>query len=195
MDYPSLNLLIAMKSKSALTLAFLLSLQAAVPAFAQNYHQSYGTSRVVNQHQTGLYEPSGTYIGGGTLSQSAQGKAAGIGGMLPSVNMGAHVRTPGDNMYNGDGSDRMNNGALIYEDQKQMILAKKAAIYRQRALKARQQQMQQQRQQQTGTLYMPGQNGASASYASAPMPQIQYTRTGNMTYGDSYSGTSATRKF
>lgn len=182
---------IAMKTKSGLILAAILATQT-IPAFAQ-YHYSYGDSRVTNQHQTGLYNPSSTYLGAGTLSQSAQGKAAGIGGALPSVNMGAHVRTPGDNMYNNDGTDRMYNGAFIYEDQKQQILRTKAMkIQRQRMLM---QQQQRQQQVQPGYVYMPGSNGASANYGSQATHQIQYNRNGNATYGDSYTGKSAVRQF
>jgi hypothetical protein len=137
-----------MNRKFALTIAVLLASQAA-PALAQ-YHYSYGDARVTNQNQTGLYQHSSTYIGAGTLSQSAQGKGAGIGGLLPSVNMGAHVRTPGDNMYNGQGSERMYNGAFIYTDQAQAIVAKKQAILRNRAMAERRAQMQAQQQQQQG---------------------------------------------
>lgn len=183
------QLTIAMNTKTGLILAVLLASQA-VPAFAQ-YHYSYGNGRVVNQNQTGLYTPSSTYIGAGTISQSAQGKSAGMGGNLPSVNLGAHVRTPGDNMYNGDGSERMYNGALIYQDQKQAILARKSAILRQRAMAARKQQQQ----VQQGYFYIPGSNGASASYGNQPTTQIQYNGNGNATYGSSYSGGGKTRQF
>lgn len=169
------------------------SMATSIPAYAQ-YHYSYGTSRVTNQNQTGLFTPSATYIGAGTMSQSAQGKAAGVGGLLPSVNMGAHVRTPGDNMYNGDGSDRMNNGALIYQDQMQAIMARKAAIIRRRQMREQRARQMQMRQQQQGNVYIPGSNGASASYANSS-GQMQYNRNGNATYGDSYSGSSSSRKF
>lgn len=177
-----------MKTKYALLVAGLLASQ--VPAVAQ-YHYSYGDSRVTNQSQTGLYRPSGTYIGSGTMSQSAQGKNAGIGGDLPSVRMGAHVRTPGDNMYNGDGSERMYNGALIYEDQKHAILARKQAILRARAARARQRVQQ----RPTGNYYIPGSNGATATYASSGSTQMQYTSTGAATYSGSYANKSKTRQF
>ncbi len=178
-----------MKTKTGLLLAVLLATQA-LPVFAQ-YHYSYGDARVTNQNNVGLQDPSGSYIGSGTLSQSAQGKGAGVGGLLPSVNMGAHVRTPGDNMYNGAGTDRMNNGALIYQDQKNVILSRKAAILRRRQM----QSMQQQQTQRTGYVYMPGSNGASASYASQPASQIQINSNGNATYGDNYKAKSSTRNF
>lgn len=74
-----------------------------LPAGAQSYHYSYGNSRVVNQNQTGLYTPSSTYIGGGTMSRSAQGLPAGVSSSglsgLPQTNFGATVTTPGDNQY------------------------------------------------------------------------------------------------
>lgn len=182
-----------MKTKFGLLIAVLLATQT-IPAQAQ-YHYSYGDSRVTNQHSTGLYTPSGSYIGAGTLSQSAQNKAAGIGGILPSVNMGAHVRTPGDNMYDGNGTDRMNNGALIYQDQKQAILSRKAAIIAGRRAQMMRQNRQYQQQQQQGYVYMPGSNGATASYANQPVTQIQYNRSGSATYGDSYNGKSSVRQF
>jgi hypothetical protein len=174
-----------------------LVLGQSLPAFAQ-YHYSYGNSRVTNQNQTGLYHPSATYIGCGTMSQSAQGKSAGVGGALPSVNMGSHVRTPGDNMYNNDGTDRMYNGALVYRDQEEAMYRKaaqkqRAAIMRQRWLETASQQ-----QQQQGYVYVPGSNGAASTYGSAPQTQMQYTRTGAATYGGTGGGTSykpATRGF
>lgn len=124
------------------------------------------------------------------MSQSAQGKGAGIGGALPAVNMGAHVRTPGDNMYDGQGTDRMYNGALIYDDQKRAIMARKQAILQRRAMQER---AQTQRVQQ-GYFYMPGSNGAGASYGNSSAG-LQYSSSGSATYGSSYSGGSKTRSF
>lgn len=76
---------------------------SSLPAGSQSYQYSYGTSRVVNQGQNGLANPSSSYIGPGTVSQSARGLPAGVssGGMsgLPQTKMGAHVGTPGDNQY------------------------------------------------------------------------------------------------
>lgn len=69
-----------------------------LPVFAQ-HHYEYGNSRVVRQSQTGLANPSSTYIGSGTLSKTAQGIEPNSNPGLPSVNMGANIRTPGDNMY------------------------------------------------------------------------------------------------
>jgi hypothetical protein len=84
-------------------LLLLLQAFAGLPTSAQSYHYSYGSSRVVNQNQTGLYMPSSTYIGSGTMSRSAQGLKAGVssGGLqgLPQTNFGATVTTPGDNQY------------------------------------------------------------------------------------------------
>ena len=159
-------------------------LAQAAPALAQ-YHYSYGDSRVVNQNQTGLYTPSGTYIGAGTMSKSAQGKGAGIGGALPAVNMGAHVRTPGDNMYNGDGTDRQGNGAFIYKDQE-------AAMAMEARRRAQRQQMMMMRQQQqhmppSGNVYVPGSNGAAATYGSQPTAPMIF-RNGSASYGDNYTG-------
>ena len=77
------------------------------------YSYSWGGGRVVNGDQSGLTHPSGSYIGPGTMSQSAKG-VYGMGAQtnpgLPRVNMGANVATPGDNMY-GQNPTRVNNGA------------------------------------------------------------------------------------
>lgn len=180
--------------KIAIGLIAGLLLTQSAPALAQ-YHYNYGDSRVVNQNQTGLYTPSATYIGAGTMSRSAQGKGAGIGGALPAVNMGAHVRTPGDNMYNGDGSDRQGNGAFIYKDQEERMAAEtRMKAQRQQMIFMRQQQARMQ-QQATGNVYMPGSNGAAASYGSAPTAPVIF-RNGAASYGDNYSGKGGgTRQF
>lgn len=165
----------------------------ASPAFAQ-YHYSYGSSRVTNQNQTGLYRPAGTYIGCGTMSQSAQGKGAGVGGTLPSVNMGSHVRTPGDNIYNDDGTERVGNGALVYKDEQEAMYRRQAAKRNSVLRRQMYQERMQQQVQQQGNFYMPGSNGAAASYGSAPQSQMTYTRTGAATYGGNYTG-KGTRGF
>jgi hypothetical protein len=89
------------------------------PAQAQSYHYSWGNSRVVMQNQTGLYTPSATYIGGGTISRSAQGLPAGVSSSglngLPQTHFGANVGTPGDNQY----TDRVQY-ARHYSRQQQM---------------------------------------------------------------------------
>ena len=180
--------------KIAGLVAAALFLSQTVPAFAQ-YHYSYGNSRVTNQNQTGLFHPSATYIGAGTMSQSAQGKAAGVGGSLPAVNMGSHVRTPGDNIYNNDGSDRMSNGALVYKDQEEAMYARASAKVRaahRRQMMLERQQMMQERQ---GYAYIPGSNGAAASYGSNSGGQMQYSRTGAANYGGGYNGGASTRGF
>ena len=182
-------------NKKAIALVAFLAVQA-VPAFAQNYHYNYGDSRVVNQNQTGLYTPAATYIGAGTLSRSAQGKNAGVGAALPAVNMGSHVRTAGDNMYNNQGTERMSNGALVYSDDIQRAAAMKQARYR------RQQQMNFMRQQQMyrtqapqGNLYIPGSNGSAATYANQPQQQMNYNKNGAATYGDSGNNSAKARQF
>lgn len=171
-----------------------LILGQCLPAGAQNYNYSYGDSRVVNQNQTGLYTPSATYIGAGTLSRSAQGKNAGVGASLPAVNLGSHVRTAGDNLYNNDGTERETNGALIYKDQE----ARRAAILAARARRQQQILMLQQQKnypggQQQGHFYVPGTNGAAASYANQPQTQVIYRPGGAASYGDPASGQQKTQ--
>jgi hypothetical protein len=83
----------------------LLAISFSTRANAQTYHYSWGGTRVVNQGQIGLSNPSGTYIGPGTMSKSAQGAVAPVTNPnLPNVNMGAHIGRPGDNQY---GPNRM----------------------------------------------------------------------------------------
>lgn len=77
-------------------------LVAPPPGQCQTYHYQSGGSRVVRQSQTGLYYSDPSYIGPGTLSQTAQGKQIGGGQAnpgLPKVPWGANISTPGDNMY------------------------------------------------------------------------------------------------
>src|SRR5688572_3739700 len=92
--------------------AFALSLCMSVPALAQ-YNYSYGNGRVVNQTTNGLANPSSSYIGPGTVSQSARGLPAQPLGPsnpgLPNCNMGANVRTPGDNIYQPKAIPKVNN--------------------------------------------------------------------------------------
>ena len=90
-----------MRSNALIAAAFAVLM--ALPAVAQgsSYNYSYGSSRVI-QGGNGLAAPSGSYIGAGTMSQSARGLQQ--GGLipnpaLPAVNMGANIRTPGDNQY------------------------------------------------------------------------------------------------
>lgn len=149
------------------TLLIGLIFLSGLPVSAQGYHQSYGDSRVVQQNQTGLYNPSGTYLGAGTLSRSATGQAAGSrAGGLPSTVWGASIRAPGDGLYNGaDGTMRQENGSVIYVDQ---VIAKNNAIRRQQEAKLMRQRMQSgyYNRQPQGTLYIPGSNGGAATYGS-----------------------------
>jgi len=93
--------------KTLLTAAAALFCAAIVsPSFAQNssynFHYSNGSARVCNQNQIGLNDPSGTYIGSGTLSKTAQGLQVGgaqANPLLPKVPWGANIQTPGDNFY------------------------------------------------------------------------------------------------
>lgn len=79
-----------------------LAVLACPRTIAQGYNYRYGDSRIVIQSETGLSHPSGTYIGPGTISKSAQG-AVEVGAQanpgLPKVNHGGFVGTPGDNQY------------------------------------------------------------------------------------------------
>ncbi|MBY0359081.1 MAG: hypothetical protein K2W82_13850 [Candidatus Obscuribacterales bacterium] len=167
-----------MKVLVALSSAFMVF---ALPALAQSYHYSYGDSRVVNQNQTGLYTPSSTYIGGGTLSQSAQGKNAGTGNALPGVTMGGYIRTPGDTIYNGqgDGCVRMPNGSVIYKDDYQRVQMQQMMRYRRN--QPRTQPVQQ------GSFYVPGSNGSASSYSATPAGNVgAYYQNGAAAYGSNY---------
>jgi hypothetical protein len=173
-----------MQNKIASLLALGVVFAQCAPAFAQAYHKEYGGSRVIMQCQTGLYNPSATYIGSGTLSQSAQGKSAGVGGSLPAVRMGSTVRTPGDNLYNNDGTDRQGNGALIYQDEERAMVMQQ---YRRQEFAHRRQMMldRQQRQiQQHGNFYMPGSNTGTATYAGGTPAIIFHGNGGAATYSD-----------
>jgi hypothetical protein len=112
--------------------------------FAQGYNYSYGNSRVTSANGTGLANPSSSYITSGTMSRSAQGLTAGISGQptnngLPQVNMGANIRTPGDNMYQ----------------------PKQQVVYPQRRVNPYYYQ-----QQPPGNYYVPGQNSSSGNRSS-----------------------------
>jgi hypothetical protein len=98
--------------------AVILAATLASPVLAQgsyNYHYSSGGARVVNQNNVGLVDPSGTYIGGGTLSQTARGLQVGgaqANPLLPKVPWGANIQTPGDNFYGANRVEK-NNGSGI----------------------------------------------------------------------------------
>ena len=129
--------------------AALLSLMVSLfmggqAVFAQSYNYSYGNSRVTTGNGTGLANPSSTYIGAGTMSKSAQGLPSGSGTGtstgLPPVNMGANIRTPGDNMY---------------QPKQQVTYPQRRVVnpyYYQ--------------QQPPGNYYVPGQNSSSGSRSS-----------------------------
>jgi hypothetical protein len=79
-----------------------IGLSSFESALGQDYNYRYGGSRVINQSQLGLPNPSSSYIGSGTLSKSAQGTVetgAQANPNLPKVNAGGFIGTPGDNMY------------------------------------------------------------------------------------------------
>lgn len=150
--------LIAILSLSILTIS--------LPAQAQ-YHQNYGGSRVTKQNQTGLFHSDPSYISSGTMSRSAQGKAAGMStGGLPTTSWGGYIRNPGDDIYTGNnGAMRMDNGSMVYGDEI-MRANQIAAMKRQQQMyRYRQRQMQFQQQPQ-GNFYVPGSNGGAANYGA-----------------------------
>lgn len=84
----------------ASTLGCLVSLCAS-GAFAQSYNANGVDSRII-YGGNGLSTPSGTYIGGGTMSASARGISQGgpqANPGLPRVPWGANIGTAGDNQY------------------------------------------------------------------------------------------------
>lgn len=187
----------AMKTKHLLFKGLFLGALAGcfvLPAQA-DYHYSYGNSKVTRQNQTGLHYADATYIGAGTLSQSAQGKRAGVGGDLPAVNMGSHVRQPGDCLYDGTQTLRDFNGSLIYKDQ---FSDREGARYsraraQQQAMMRRQRYRE--RHERQGNYYMPGSNGGAATYGSAPEANVIYKPGGVASYGDQGSAPSGARRF
>jgi hypothetical protein len=185
--------------KKTTLLVSLLLLGSLTPAQAQ-YHYGYGNSRVTNQNQTGLFHPEREYIGCGTLSKSAQGKVAGIGSDLPVVNMGSHIRTPGDTMYNGQGTMHDTNGSFLYQDQYQHRENVRYQRWQRQQQALMQQQQVQAAPQQRGNFYVPGSNGdGTATYATQPAPQMRYNAGGAASYGGSsgngYGGKSGARQF
>lgn len=155
--------------KARIFSAFALSLCLAIPALAQ-YNYSYGSGRVVNQTTNGMPGPSSTYIGAGTMSRSAQGLPAqpmtGSPG-LPSCNMGANVRTPGDNIYQPKAIPKVNN--VPYFRQPQVMT------------------QQQYAQQQGMHFYVPGQNSSRSGGS-------RYSQQGNSNsnYSTNYTSGTAT---
>ena len=173
---------------AAAALSILLVHFASNGAHAQNYHYRSGGARVVQQGNLGMPGPSGTYIGPGTLSKTAQGLpvAGRANPLLPSVNMGANVRTPGDNMYTQPqpyqpgyqqavqprplavpGLPAGRWGANIGSPGDQMRSDLHPYIPGQNQVQHRRMIYQQQGQAQPqGHVYVPGQNGSLATYGS-----------------------------
>lgn len=156
-------------------LAVALAVSTNIPAIAQGgYHYNYGGSRVVNQNQTGLYNPSSTYIGAGTMSQSARGLPAGVtsGGMsgLPQTKFGATVGTPGDNQY---------TDSVQYERR----------FGRRRVVRNGQVYYQQDQAQSNPNMhyYVPGQNGGAIRQGQFVAPRYGYNngQGGTATYAES----------
>lgn len=151
-------------------LILLLPLTTQHPAAAQSYHSSSGRARVINQSSNGLDQPSSSYIGSGTMSKSAQGynspsTVANPG--LPGVNMGANIRTPGDNLYR----PKQTNNNNYYQ-----------APRRAPANNAPQQYY-----------YQPGQNNQTSTYRRSPSGN--YT-PGTATYAEQgYSGEGSTHRY
>lgn len=95
------NVMQKTKINSLVLIAIALVSGSTQPAFSQQRYDN-GNVQVVNQRGPGsMSTPSGTYITGGSLSQSAQGGAAGLGGsdfrgILPNVPMGTTMGTASD---------------------------------------------------------------------------------------------------
>mgnify|MGYP003385210985 CR=1 FL=1 len=171
-------------SKSCV-LALVISLLAALGAEAQNYHENYGGTRVVRQNQTGLVGDAGrsTYIGVGTMSQTAQGKQVSGNPALPGVSMGGTIRTPGDNLYNGSNTIRMEDGSINYKDNIIREYQMRQSMQQQRILRQWQQNGGGANQygRQNGNFYVPGSNGGVSSYGSS-------STGGNYTYNNGVAG-------
>jgi hypothetical protein len=87
-------------------------------------------------------------------------------------------------MYNNDGSDRTSNGTLIYKDQEANIARIQKSKYdRQMRAYQRQQQLAQMHERY-GNYYVPGSNGAAATYGSGSSGQMNYNSRGAATYGN-----------
>ena len=158
----------SIRSLASLTVAAVAA-ASCLPAFAQGYSYNYGGSRVLNQGQTGLIRPSSTYIGPGTMSQSAQGASPQAqqsnNPLLPKVPWGSTVRTPGDNFYQG-GAPGKDPTQATKQQQAQAAAAR------------RYQRMRQQRTQQKTYIYNgPGQQTPYNSYGQGQQgQQVQYNQ-------------------
>lgn len=173
--------------KKTCVFALLASLVAILPADAQGYHENYGGTRVIRQNQTGLVGDAGraTYIGVGTMSQTAQGKNPAGNPNLPGVAMGGTIRTPGDNLYNGANTIRMENGSVNYKDNIIREYQMQQAMNQQRMMQRRMQNPYY--QQRNGNFYVPGSNGGVSSY-SAPSGGGNYTYNNGVAGYGSYGG-------
>jgi len=161
-------------SKAAMIVSlFGLGLAANSKALAQyGYNCNSGSSRVVQQDDVGLSRPSGSYIGAGTLSKSAQGvqeQGPQANPGLPRVNRGAYtyIGTPGDNMYGAH---------PILSPAQQQQQGWQAVQQRRRFYGQRRDNQQdypiQQSEQQKGFIYQPGENlkAGSGAYMAYPTP-------------------------
>ncbi len=152
--------------KQLIAILGLSILTVSLPAQAQ-YHQNYGGSRVTHQNQTGLFHSDPSYISAGTMSRSAQGKAAGMStGGLPNTSWGGYIRNPGDDIYTGNnGAMRMQNGSMVYGDE--IMRANQMAAMKQQQMMYRNRMRQMQNMQQPqGNFYVPGSNGGAANYGA-----------------------------
>ncbi len=172
---------------------------ALLPASAQNgqgtglYNQNYGGGRVCKMHQNGLVGDAGraTYIGVGTMSQTAQGKAWNGNSALPQTNLGGTIRTPGDNLYNGQNTIRMENGAVNYKDNVMRNVMAKQAVQEQRAYEQWLRSGGPQRSryaQMGGNFYTPGSNGGVSNYGASSGGGNYSYNNGMASYGSSYGG-------
>ena len=160
--------------KRDLCIALALIASSMAPIGAQNYNHSYGSSRVVDQNNNGLASPSSSYIGSGTMSKSAQGTpaAAQTNPGLPRVNMGANVRTPGDNLYRQPAPRTQQNSGLPPGRMGANVgmpgdSMRSDLHYYQPGQNAGPRPVQaRQRAQPTGHVYQPGSNGAAANYGA-----------------------------
>lgn len=169
--------------KLSFVLAACIALGLASAAQAQQYSYNYGGSRVLIQSQTGLVNPSSTYIGPGTLSKTAQGLP--VGGIanpgLPRVNHGANIGTPGDNMYHGQpitpqraqGLPQTHLGANIGSPGDDMRSDLHPYVQQQQRQQQQRRQSQMVNQGSLNYIYQPKQNGA-AIYAPQSGTQIHY---------------------
>jgi hypothetical protein len=143
---------------------FLLASPGALAQY--EYHYSYGNSRVVQQDETGLAHPSGSYITSGTLSKSAQGAiqtGSQVNPNLPRVNQGSYCGTPGDNMYGAH--------PIYSPAEEEQARVRSVRAQQRRVLNLRRQQ-QAQPEQQKGYFYEPGENlkAGSGAFMSYPTP-------------------------